>query len=73
MVRGPQAGLAEIARLEDDGRLASYHYLPAARADLERRLGRIERARASYAEALALVGNDAERDFLQRRLDALPS
>ena len=48
-----------------------YHLLPAARADLLRRLGRIDEAAAAYREALALVGNDAEGRFLRRRLTEL--
>jgi RNA polymerase sigma-70 factor (ECF subfamily) len=72
MVGGPAAGLAEIARLEEqDGRLAGYHYLPAARADLLRQEGRLPEAAAAYQAALALVGNEAERDFLAARLAAL--
>jgi RNA polymerase sigma-70 factor, ECF subfamily len=72
MVGGPAAGLAELARLEDrDGRLARYHYLPAARADLLRREGRLAEAAAAYRAALALVGNEAERTFLVDRLAAL--
>jgi len=70
MLDGPAAGLAELAAL-DDGALAGYHYLPAARADLLRRLGETDRAREQYATALAGAGNDAERRFLQRRLAEL--
>ncbi|MGH3399928.1 MAG: RNA polymerase sigma factor, partial [Streptosporangiaceae bacterium] len=40
MVRGPEAALAEVERLERDGRLAGYQYLPAVKADLLRRAGR---------------------------------
>ena len=36
MVRGPEAALAEVERLERDGRLAGYQYLPAVKADLLR-------------------------------------
>jgi RNA polymerase sigma-70 factor, ECF subfamily len=72
MVAGPAAGLAEIARLEEqDGRLSAYHYLPAARADLLRRAGRAAEAAAAYRAALALAGNDAERAFLAARLAEL--
>ena len=44
MVHGPEAGLAEVAALEADGRLAGYRYLPATKADLLRRLGRRDEA-----------------------------
>jgi RNA polymerase sigma-70 factor (ECF subfamily) len=51
--------------------LASYHYLHATRAELLRRLGRIDDARAAYERALALVHADAERSLLLRRLAEL--
>ena len=66
--RGPEAGLAALAALEADGRLAGYRYLPAAKADLLRRLGRGDEAAVAYRAALALADNDAERAFLERRL-----
>ena len=65
---GPAAGLALLDALSSDERLRGYHLLPAARADLLRRLGRREEAAAAYEEALALVGNAAERAYLARRL-----
>jgi RNA polymerase sigma-70 factor, ECF subfamily len=68
MADGPEAGLRLIAGLTASGRLSGYHLLPAARADLLRRLGRHREAAASYSEALDLAGNDAERRFLARRL-----
>jgi RNA polymerase sigma-70 factor (ECF subfamily) len=66
-VEGPEAALALLDRLELDG----YRYLHAARADLLRRLGRADEARAAYARALALTSGAAERRFLERRLAAL--
>ena len=68
MARGPAAGLAQIGELEADGRLAGYRYLPAAKADLLRRLGNQAEAAQAYRDALALTDNDAEREFLARRL-----
>jgi RNA polymerase sigma-70 factor (ECF subfamily) len=65
---GPAAGLALLAELERDGRLAGYRYLPAARADMLRRLGRAQDAAAAYRSALALTHNHAERAFLNRRI-----
>jgi RNA polymerase sigma-70 factor (ECF subfamily) len=65
---GPEAGLARLDELADDPRLRGYHLLPAARADLLRRLGRRAEAADAYRDALALAGNDPERAFLQRRL-----
>ena len=67
MAHGPEAGLAWMERLERSGALAGYHLLPAAQADLLRRLGRSEEARAAYERALALVRHPAERRFLERR------
>ena len=69
MVHGPRAGLALIDTLATAGDLERYHLLHAARADLLRRLGAWAAAEDSYARALALVTNDAERRFLARRLD----
>jgi RNA polymerase sigma-70 factor, ECF subfamily len=65
---GPARGLAMLDELAARGELAAYHLLPAARADLLRRLGRSEEAAAEYERALALADNDAERRFLRRRL-----
>jgi RNA polymerase sigma-70 factor (ECF subfamily) len=64
MADGLEQGLA----LLDTIHLPGYHLLPAARADLLRRLGRLGEAAAAYREALALVTNDAERGFLEQRL-----
>jgi RNA polymerase sigma-70 factor, ECF subfamily len=71
MVEGPAAGLALLDGLVADRRLAGYHLLPAARADLLRRLGRTAEAAQAYRSALEHVGNEPEREFLQRRLAEL--
>jgi RNA polymerase sigma-70 factor, ECF subfamily len=68
MADGPAAGLAEIEDLEQGERLVGYRYLPAARADLLRRLRRWDEAATAYREALALTENAAERDYLTRRI-----
>src|SRR5256712_690979 len=68
MVEGPRSALALIDALAATGDLDGYHLLHAARADLLRRLGSSADAAASYARALALVTNDSERRFLERRL-----
>ncbi|WNM42886.1 DUF6596 domain-containing protein [Micromonospora halotolerans] len=68
MVDGPAAALAEVDALAADPHLAGYHYLPAIRADLLRRLDRPAEAADAYREALKLVDNDAERAFLTTRL-----
>lgn len=68
-VHGPGAALAEVDRVavEIDG----YHALHATRADLLRRLGRRDEARAAYDRALELTSNAAERAYLARRRDEL--
>ena len=63
--------LTLVDSLDHGGGLARYHLLPAARADLLVRLGRMEEARAAYDRALELVTNDVERRFLERRRAAL--
>jgi len=68
MVEGPRAGLALIDDLAAGEDLADYHLLHAARADLLRRMGSAGDASVSYRRALALVTNDAERRYLERRL-----
>jgi len=68
MVDGPRAALALVDELAAGGELDRYHLLHAARADLLRRLGADVEAAKSYERALALVTNDAERRFLERRL-----
>jgi RNA polymerase sigma factor (sigma-70 family) len=68
---GADAGLAAVEALAGEPQLAGYGYLPAARADFLRRLGRVDEARAAYAEALSLTGNAVERDFLTTRLRQL--
>jgi RNA polymerase sigma-70 factor (ECF subfamily) len=62
-----QAALALVDRLDLDG----YHYLHATRAELLRRLERIDDARAAYGRALALVHSEAERRFLEARVAEL--
>ncbi|GAA3107390.1 RNA polymerase sigma-70 factor (ECF subfamily) [Kribbella aluminosa] len=64
-VEGPAAGLQQ---LPDDPALATYSYLYSTRAELLRRLGRTEEARAAYEEALAFTTDPVEVGFLQGRL-----
>lgn len=68
MVQGPGAALALIDKLASDGVLDEYYLLHSARADMLRRMGSSEEAATSYRRALALVTNDSERRFLERRL-----
>jgi len=68
MADGPQPALALIDALAAAGDLDGYHLLHAARADLLRRIGSSLEAAKSYERALALVTNESERRFLERRL-----
>src|SRR5213596_3794695 len=68
MVDGPRPALTLIDALAAAGDLDRYYLLHSARADLLRRIGSSAEAAKSYARALALVTNDAERRFLERRL-----
>jgi RNA polymerase sigma-70 factor (ECF subfamily) len=66
---GPEVALAAVDRLEDP--LAGYHAFHATRAELLRRLGRSQQARAAYDRAIELAGNTAETAYLTRRRDQL--
>ena len=66
---GPEVALAAVDRLGDS--LAGYHVYHATRADLLRRLGRSDEARAAYGTAIELTGNTAEAAYLTRRRDEL--
>jgi predicted RNA polymerase sigma factor len=71
MAHGADKGLVELDALAGDPQLAGYAYLPAARAEFLRRLGRFDDARVAYGEAAQLTGNDVERAHLERRLAEL--
>jgi RNA polymerase sigma-70 factor (ECF subfamily) len=66
--QGPAKGLDLVEILEARQELRGYHLLPAARADMLRRLGRHAEAASAYREALTSCGTEAERRFLERRL-----
>jgi RNA polymerase sigma-70 factor (ECF subfamily) len=66
-VEGPDAALTLVDGLELEG----YHLFHAVRADLLRRLGRNAEAARVYEAAIARAGNAAEREFLQRRRQAV--
>jgi RNA polymerase sigma-70 factor (ECF subfamily) len=68
---GPLAALAIVDAILSRGDLTDYLHAHSARADLCRRLGRIEEALASYRRALALTRQEPERRFLERRLAEL--
>jgi len=68
---GPAAGLALVDGILARGELQQYYLAHSARADLCRRLGRTDEARASYRRALDLTRQEPERRFLERRLREL--
>ncbi len=71
MCDGPEAGLAQIDAVLEQGELANYYLAHSARADMYRRLGRTAEARSSYEKALALTQQEPERQFLQERIRQL--
>jgi RNA polymerase sigma-70 factor (ECF subfamily) len=73
MARTPQDGLALLDDLAAREELAEFHLLPAARADLLRRLGKCDEAADAYRRALSLATNDVERRFLRRRVSEMSS
>jgi RNA polymerase sigma-70 factor (ECF subfamily) len=67
---GPEQGLAALRAIEQRERLAAYPFHAAAHGELELRAGRPVPALAHFGEALRLARNDAERRFLEQRLEA---
>jgi RNA polymerase sigma factor (sigma-70 family) len=67
MASGPAAGLEVVDALRDDPVLHGYHLLPSVRADLLKKLGRMEEARAEFARAASMTRNTRERDLLLER------
>ncbi len=64
---GPDAGLELLGALEGEKALERSHLLPAVRGDLLERAGRLREARADFARAASLTGNERERAVLLRR------
>jgi RNA polymerase sigma-70 factor, ECF subfamily len=73
MAEGPQRGLDLMKELAAASDLENYHLLHAARADMHRRLGSNPEAAEEYQKALALVTNDSERRYLEKRLKQVKS
>ena len=73
LARSPEEGLALLDELAVRAELADFHLLPAARADILRRLGKHAEAAEAYRRALALATNDVERRFFRRRLSEVSS
>lgn len=68
MCDGPEAGLAIIDALVKEGSLAHQHLLWSSRAELLRRMGRVEDADADDRRALSLTKNEAERALIKARI-----
>jgi RNA polymerase sigma-70 factor, ECF subfamily len=68
-----EAVLVELDALSNEPALKSYAYLPAARADVLARLGRVREAADAYETAITLTANEAERRFLTHRRSSLPT
>lgn len=68
-----EEGLALLDELEKRSELTDFHSVPAARADLLRRLGRVAEAAEAYRRALSLATNDVERRFFRRMLGKIRS
>lgn len=66
MVDGPESAIVLLDEIAPD--LDNYYLFHAARADLWRRIGASAAAAQSYERSLALVTNESERRFLDRRL-----
>ena len=67
MAFGAAAGLDLADALVDEPALKAYHLLPAVRADLLRKLGRTDEARAEFERAASMTDNVPERELLRRR------
>ena len=67
MADGPAAALPIVDALSEHPALRGYHPLPSVRADLLRRLGRTDEARAEFRRAAGLTANERERDHLLAR------
>ncbi len=66
MAYGPEVGLALLDRVAQEPLLAGYLYLPSARADLLKKLGRREEARTEFERAAKLANNERQRQALLR-------
>jgi RNA polymerase sigma-70 factor (ECF subfamily) len=68
---GPSVGLSLIEGILARGDLDDYYLAYSALADMNRRLGRREEARAGYQQSLRLARQQPARRFLERRLEEL--
>jgi predicted RNA polymerase sigma factor len=71
MAFGPEAALPLLEALAGDATLRAYHLLPAARADMLERAGRVEEAAQAWRAAADLAGNAREREWLRARAEGI--
>ncbi len=71
MHKGPEAGLLQVDAILERGELNGYHLAHSARAELCRKMGLNDQARASWERALSLAQQDPERRFIERKLGEL--
>jgi len=69
MSEGAESGLALINEANTGNRLENYYLFHASRADLLRRLNRLDEAATSYTRALSLTTNRIEQQYLRERLN----
>ena len=67
---GPDAGLAELARIPEPGRLADYPFYPAAQGEFHLLAGRPSEAAKHFAKAMTLARTRAEASFFEGKLKA---
>ena len=67
MAFGPAAGLEIVDSIRSSPVLRAYHFLPAVRGDLLRKLGRFDEARSEFERAASLTQNEREREVMRRR------
>ncbi len=65
---GPDQGIEAIERIADRDRLEAYPFLPATLGELERRRGNVDDARHYFGRALRLARSDAERRYIEKRM-----
>jgi predicted RNA polymerase sigma factor len=73
MVRGPDAGLELLDRLQSDGRIARDHRLHAVRGHLLEIAGDNRAARSAYEQAARLATSPAHQRYLNARIGRLES
>jgi RNA polymerase sigma-70 factor (ECF subfamily) len=70
-LHGPKAGLEELGKLENLAELARHHFLFTAKGEWLTLLGKREEALEALKKAQQLAGNTLEKEFIQRKIDAL--